>query len=61
MNDTATKPNFAAWELGTLASLCSDLWDDNLKLREANEQLRSTNKDLSALLRKQFMQEDDMK
>ena len=44
-----------------LADLTHDLWDNNVMLREANEQLRNTNKDLSALLRKQFMQEDDLR
>jgi hypothetical protein len=61
MNEDTMKPNFASWERGTLDSLAHDLWDNNVTLREANEQLRSTNKDLSALLRKQFMQEDDFK
>ena len=50
MND-GPKPNFQTWEHSSLARLANDLWDDNLKLREANEQLRLTNKDLSEQLR----------
>ena len=60
MHDSA-KPNFASWERSMVDRLCQDIWDDNVALRAANEQLRLTNKDLSALLRKQFMQEDDMR
>ena len=56
-----TKPNFQSWDHTVLAGLANDLWDNNVMLRDANEQLRSTNKDLSALLRKQFMQEDDLR
>ena len=60
MHDSA-KPNFASWEPSQVARLCHDLWDDNLKLREANEQLRLTNRDLSETLRRKFMMEDDGK
>ena len=60
MQDSA-KPNFQSWDHTLLTGLAHDLWDNNIMLREANEQLRSTNKDLSALLRKQFMQEDDLR
>jgi len=60
MNDTP-KPNFALLDRVVLDKLANELWDKFIETREANEQLRSTNKDLSALLRKQFMQEDDMK
>jgi len=56
-----TKPNFKSWDHAVLADLTHDLWDNNVMLREANEQLRNTNKDLSALLRNQFMQEDDLR
>jgi hypothetical protein len=55
------KPAFHTWEPKLLADLTHDLWDENVKLRNANEQLRMDNKDLSTLLRKQFMQEDDLK
>ena len=51
MND-GPKPNFATWDPAALAKLAHDLWDDNIKLRDANEQLRMTNKDLSEQLRK---------
>lgn len=50
MND-GPKPNFATWELSVLAKLAHDLWDDNIKLRDANEQLRMDNKDLSKINR----------
>ena len=60
MPDSA-KPNFRSWDHTVLAGLAHELWGNNVMLREANEQLRSTNKDLSALLRKQFMQEDDLR
>ena len=60
MNDTP-KPNFALLDRVVLDKLANELWGKFIETREANEQLRSTNKDLSALLRKQFMQEDDMK
>jgi len=46
------KPEFAAWQRHNIDKLCDDLWEDNLRLRDANEQLRLTNKDLSVLLRK---------
>ena len=48
------KPNFAAWDTTMLAKLTHDIWDDNIRLREANEQLRMDNKDLSKLLREQL-------
>jgi hypothetical protein len=60
MNDTP-KPNFAAWRRENIDKFVSELWDDHIKMHEAVEQLRLDNKDLSTLLRKQFMQEDDMK
>ena len=50
MNDTQ-KPNFASWELSVLAKLTHDIWDDNIKLRDANEQLRLDLKDAMKLLR----------
>lgn len=45
------KPNFATWEKSLLAALTHDLWDDNIKLREANEQLRLDLKDAMKLAR----------
>jgi hypothetical protein len=50
MSDTM-KPHFASWERSTLDKLANDLWDDNIKHRDANEQLRMDNRDLSQLLR----------
>ena len=50
MNEQS-KPNFDTWSCHSLTKIAHDLWDDNVKLREANEQLRLTNKDLSAQLR----------
>ena len=60
MNEQS-KPNFAVWQCDALAKISHDLWDDNLKLREANEQLRLNNRDLSETLRRKFMMEDDGK
>ncbi len=60
MNDQQ-KPNFASWEINTLARLAHDLWDDNVRLREANEQLRLDNRDLSQLLREANKETDDWK
>lgn len=50
MSDTM-KPHFASWERSTVDKLCHDLWDDNVRLRGANEQIRLDNRDLSQLLR----------
>lgn len=44
-------PYFASWERSSLVKIAHDLWDNNIKLREANEQLRLDNKDLSKLVR----------
>ena len=60
MDDTV-KPNFASWDHGTLSKLAHDLWDNNVKLREANEQLRLDNKDLSAINRELNKDKDDWK
>lgn len=51
MND-GPKPNFATWDHTLLVELTHDIWDDNIRLREACEQVRLTNKDLSEELRK---------
>lgn len=45
------KPDFAQMGPNILVALAHDLWDENARLREANEQLRLDNKDLSRLLR----------
>ena len=45
------KPNLHGMDHSILARLTNDLWDENARLREANEQLRLDNKDLSRLLR----------
>ena len=47
----SSKPNFATWEHALLAQLTHDLWDQNVVLREVNEQLRMDNKDLSKINR----------
>jgi len=60
MNENA-KPAFAAWETGNLANLCNDLWDDNVKLRDANEQLRLDLKDAMKLVRQANADKDDWK
>jgi hypothetical protein len=59
--DTGPKPNFASWDHTILAKLAHDIWDDNIKLRDANEQLRLDNKDLSRLLREANTNKDDWK
>lgn len=51
------KPNFAAWDQAMLARLAHDIWDDNIRLREANEQLRMDNKDLSKINRQLLTKE----
>lgn len=51
------KPEFKLWERANLDKLCDDLWEDNLRLREANEQLRLDLKDAMKLLRKQLTEE----
>jgi len=55
------KPNFATWNQHLLAELTHELWDENVKLRTANEQLRLDNKDLSRLLREANTNKDDWK
>ena len=48
------KPEFTKWQRNNLDELCGELWDENLRLREANEQLRLDLKDAMSLLRKQL-------
>lgn len=57
--ETSKKPHFASWEHSLLAKLANDLWDDNIKLREANEQLRNDNKDLSKINRELLKGDQD--
>jgi len=61
MNDDTMKPSFASWERTTLDSLAHDLWDNNVKLREANEQLRLDLKDAMVLVREANRYKDDWK
>jgi len=51
------KPEFTKWQRNNLDELCGELWDENLRLREANEQLRLDLKDAMSLLRKQLTDE----
>lgn len=60
MNNTA-KPNFATWEHRTLSKLTHDLWDENVRLRDANEQLRLDLKDAMKLVRQANFDKDDWK
>lgn len=62
MSDNA-KPNFATWDIRNLSKMVHDLWDENKWLREANEQLRLDNKDLSKINRELLTKEnqDDWK
>lgn len=48
------KPEFSSWERNNLDRLCGDLWEDNVRLREANEQLRLDLKDAMSLLRQKI-------
>ena len=50
------KPSFATWDHTLLAELAHDLWDQNIQLREVNEQLRMDNKDLSKINRQLLTQ-----
>lgn len=50
MKDTE-RPDFSKWDRALLDHFCEEIWDTNARLREANEQLRLDNKDLSRLLR----------
>ena len=52
------KPTFKAWTQENLANLVEELWDQNIQLREANEQLRLDFKDVMKELRKH---QDDWK
>ena len=65
MTSEIPKPNFAAWSRGALEMFVQSQWDDVLRLREANEQLRLDNKDLSRvnrqLLTTKESQDDDWK
>jgi hypothetical protein len=47
MDNHTAKPAFHTWERASVDRLCHDLWDQNVKLRDSNEQLRQDNKDLS--------------
>lgn len=46
------KPTFKAWTHENLSKLIDDIWDQNVQLREANEQLRLDLKDAMKELRK---------
>lgn len=56
---TPNQPAFHTWERDNLAKLCADLWNENIKLREALEQTRLDNRDLSKQLRDLLRQTDD--
>lgn len=55
------KPAFSLWERKNLDLIANELWDENQKLRIANEQLRLNNKDLSNQLRDYLTNKDDWK
>ena len=55
------KPAFDRWERPNLEKLTHELWDENEKLRTANEQLRLDNKDLSRQLRGLLTDKDGWK
>lgn len=50
-------PTFSAWQPDTLAKYAREQYLDNIQLREALEQLRADNKDLSKILREQLTKE----
>jgi len=55
---TTQKPNFKFWEHANVVKLTHDLWDQNVALREANEQLRLDLKDAMRLVRQQYSKDD---
>lgn len=52
------KPSFKVWSQENLSKLVEDLWDQNIQLRDANEQMRLDLKDAMKELRKH---QDDWK
>ena len=54
MNDT---PNFAAWQTDALTQYALEQYLENIKLHEANEQLRMDNRDLSKINRQLLTKE----
>lgn len=54
------KPVFHLWSRENLDRIADELWNDNLRLREANEQLRNDLKDAMRLLR-EAQNKDDWK
>lgn len=56
--DGPNKPSFHLWDRSNLDKIADELWNDNLKLREANEQLRMDLKDAMRLLRESHNKDD---
>jgi len=52
------KPVFSTWDRLNLDKIVSELWDNNIELREANEQLRNDLKDAMRLLREARNKDD---
>jgi hypothetical protein len=56
--DAQNKPTFSTWDRSNLDKITSELWDNNIQLREANEQLRNDLKDAMRLLREARNKDD---
>lgn len=56
--DSRSKPTFNLWDRSNLEKIVGELWDDNLMLRESNEQLRRDLKDAMRLLREANNKDD---
>ena len=53
------KPAFNTWDRSNLDKMVNELWDQNKQLREAVEQLRLDNRDLSKQLRECLRKDHD--
>ena len=56
--DAPNKPTFHLWDRSNIDKIAGELWEDNMMLREANEQLRRDLKDAMRLLREQCNKDD---
>lgn len=56
--DSPNKPTFHLWDRSNLDKIAGELWDANVQLREANEQLRNDLKDSMRLLREANNRDD---
>jgi len=56
MPNELSKSEFMTWTIENLAALTSDLHQDNIRLRAANEQLRLDLRDAMRLVRQQHLE-----